>query len=165
MVPQSTQQARHIAEPLCFPLKERYNVNSSTLDGRELSLRVQEPPMDDQEDAGGDVPVTAEGPALGAPPDVVPDVAPPAALPAPAPAGEPDRFVADALGRRYPVDEFGLRVCRSPRPLGTPLEIWNTLSAEKKKAFIAEHARALAGHVAPPALLARAPCDEAQHAA
>ena len=71
--------------------------------------------MDDQEDAGGDVPVTAKGPVLGAPPDVVPDAAPPAAPPAPAPpapapAGEPDRFVADALGRRYRVDEFGFRI-------------------------------------------------------
>ena len=140
MAPQVAKQARHIPASLCFPLKERYDFHSLTLDGRELSLRLQEPPMGDQEDAGGDVPVTAEGPVLGAPPDVVPDVAPPAAPPAPVPAGEPDRFMADALGRRYPVDEFGFRIRRSSRPPGISPEIWNTLNAEKKKAVTAEHA-------------------------
>ena len=46
MVPQSTKQARYSADTLCFPLKERYDFHNLTLDGRELSLRLQEPPLD-----------------------------------------------------------------------------------------------------------------------
>ena len=51
MVPQSTKQVRYSAETLCFPLKERYDFHNLTLDGRELSLRLQEPPL---EGAGGE---------------------------------------------------------------------------------------------------------------
>ena len=71
-----------------------------TLDGCGLFLRLQDPPLEDQENAGGDVSATAKGPALGEPCAVVPDVGRPAAPPAPVPADEPARFATDALGRR-----------------------------------------------------------------
>ena len=61
-MPQSTKQVRYNTESLCFPLRERYDFHNLTLDGRELSLRLQEPPMDEQEEARGDVPVTAKAP-------------------------------------------------------------------------------------------------------
>ena len=136
MVPQATKQAQYNAESRCFPLHERCDFHSLTLDGRGLSLCLQEPPVDDQGEEAGDVPATAKGPVLGAPSGVVSDVAPPAAPPAPVPAGKPGRFVTDALGRRYPVEEFGFRIWRSSRPPGIPPEIWSTLNAEKKLSLI-----------------------------
>ena len=60
MVPQVTKQARRMPARLCFPLNERYDFRSLTLDGRELSLRLQDLPLEDRERAGGDVPVTAK---------------------------------------------------------------------------------------------------------
>ena len=126
--------------------------------------------MTEQEDAGGVVsdtaqdPPAAHGPPLGAPQAVVPDEGPSAAPPDPAPAVTPARFVTDALGRRYPVDEFGFRIRKSTRPPGFPSEIWNTFNADKKKAVLAEYARALEGHVASPAFPACASSDEVQYA-
>ena len=53
----------------------------------------------------------------------------------PVPTDSPvQRFATDALGRKYPVDEFGFRIFRKgSRPKGYPPEEWNRLNAAEKR--------------------------------
>ena len=46
------------------------------------------------------------------------------------PAMPEQRYTTDAIGRQYPIDEYGFRIYkRGNRPTAFPPEKWNTLSA------------------------------------
>ena len=51
----------------------------------------------------------------------------------------PQRYVEDAIGRRYPADEFGFRIRKSKRPPGFPPDEWNRMGNTQKKKTLAEH--------------------------
>ncbi len=75
-----------------------------------------------------------------------PPSAPPGGGVSPVPA--PVRYETDAAGRRYPVDEFGMRIRKSTRPPGFPSADWNRLNAKQKAKVVADYHQNLAPDVA-----------------
>ena len=141
---------------LCFPLKYRYKRSRQTLEGIDESTRFKER---SQRSRIGILPEPGCPPDGGDPfPEGGQDtekyhVAPLSdefyddiaqqevdALPEPAPEDAPrprdtPRVYVDALGRPYPIDDWGNIIRKTSRPFGVPPKLWNNASKTQRTQF------------------------------